>query len=175
MNSALGTIARSGSKAFLEHIQATSDQKNKSRDKKSGDSFSLIGQFGVGFYSAFMVAEKVDVISRKAGQKAAGNGHRMAKMATAWKRQSAISPVQTSSSILKKRKRNFWKRRVSAIWCENIPTILPMRLTGSHQRWMRHASLIPARLSGRARKRIFQKRITPSFIARSARSMMNLL
>lgn len=71
MNSALGTIARSGSKAFLEHIQATSGQKDKSGDKKSGDSFSLIGQFGVGFYSAFMVAEKVDVISRKAGQKAA--------------------------------------------------------------------------------------------------------
>ena len=62
MASALGTIARSGSKAFIEQIQAET-----SSDKKSKDAFSLIGQFGVGFYSAFMVADKIDVISRKAG------------------------------------------------------------------------------------------------------------
>ena len=69
MNSALGTIARSGSKAFLEQIQAESAQNSKSGDKKSKNAFSLIGQFGVGFYSAFMVADKVDVVSRKAGDK----------------------------------------------------------------------------------------------------------
>ena len=73
MNSALGTIARSGSKAFLEQIQTETAQNSKSGDKKSGDkksknAFSLIGQFGVGFYSAFMVADSVEVVSRKAGQ-----------------------------------------------------------------------------------------------------------
>ena len=56
----LGTIARSGTKSFL--------------NKMSGDSkkdAQLIGQFGVGFYSSFMVADKVDVASKKAGNKEA--------------------------------------------------------------------------------------------------------
>ena len=52
----LGTIARSGTGKFVE--QLTGDAKT---------DLSLIGQFGVGFYAAFMVAEKVEVTSRKAG------------------------------------------------------------------------------------------------------------
>ncbi len=53
----LGTIARSGTKAFIDMLN---------KESKSGDS-NLIGQFGVGFYSAFMAAEKIDVYTRKAG------------------------------------------------------------------------------------------------------------
>ncbi len=69
--SALGTIARSGSKAFVEQIAKASDKAEKTDDKDSSETLSLIGQFGVGFYSAFMVADKVDVISRKAGEEKA--------------------------------------------------------------------------------------------------------
>ncbi|MEY8118870.1 molecular chaperone HtpG [Falsihalocynthiibacter sp. BN13B15] len=53
----LGTIARSGTGAFLDAL----------KDKSQGD-LGLIGQFGVGFYSAFMVADKVEVLTRKAGE-----------------------------------------------------------------------------------------------------------
>lgn len=54
----LGTIARSGSKHFLEQI--------KEKGEASENSSNIIGQFGVGFYSAFMVADKVEVFTRSA-------------------------------------------------------------------------------------------------------------
>ena len=64
----LGTIARSGTASFVEQLEKT-EQADK--EKKDKDAMSLIGQFGVGFYSAFMVADNVDVLSRKAGEETA--------------------------------------------------------------------------------------------------------
>ena len=60
LKSSLGTIARSGTKAFLE-------QMSESNKEKKPD-MSLIGQFGVGFYASFMVADSVEVLSKKAGE-----------------------------------------------------------------------------------------------------------
>jgi molecular chaperone HtpG len=58
----LGTIARSGTRAFLEQLE----------EAKDSNLPELIGQFGVGFYSSFMVADEVTVISRQAGDKSHG-------------------------------------------------------------------------------------------------------
>ena len=60
LNANLGTIASSGTRKFLENL---GDDARKNSN--------LIGQFGVGFYSAFMVASRVEVVSRKAGQEKA--------------------------------------------------------------------------------------------------------
>jgi len=66
----LGTIARSGTAAFVSQMesQVESDGKGKSKSKSKTGGVSLIGQFGVGFYASFMVADKVEVTSRKAGE-----------------------------------------------------------------------------------------------------------
>ena len=63
LKSSLGTIARSGTKAFLEQVASNT------KDKKS--DMSMIGQFGVGFYASFMVADSVEVVSKKAGEEQA--------------------------------------------------------------------------------------------------------
>ena len=55
----LGTIAKSGTAEFVRNV------------KDNGSAFDLIGQFGVGFYSAFMVADKVEILTKKAGEEKA--------------------------------------------------------------------------------------------------------
>jgi len=62
LNSALGTIANSGTRAFLEKMKAAENSPNAAE---------LIGQFGIGFYSAFMVADRVVVETRRAGEETA--------------------------------------------------------------------------------------------------------
>lgn len=57
LNSQIGTIASSGTKNFLSQL-----------NEHPADDINLIGQFGVGFYSAFMIADKVEVITKKAGE-----------------------------------------------------------------------------------------------------------
>ena len=79
MVEALGTIARSGTKAFLDRIEAA----------QAAEETALIGRFGVGFYSAFMVAERVEVISRRAGTQAAS------LWSSDGKGTFAVSPVAT--------------------------------------------------------------------------------
>jgi molecular chaperone HtpG len=63
LKTTLGTIASSGTKAFLDHMEQAGDAaKTQSQ---------LIGQFGVGFYAAFMVADRVEVVSKKLNSEAA--------------------------------------------------------------------------------------------------------
>ncbi len=79
----LGTIARSGTAEFFKKLSG--DQQKDSQ---------LIGQFGVGFYSAFIVAERVEVLSRRAGSRRrmrACAGNRAPTASSPWKPWSAPS------------------------------------------------------------------------------------
>jgi molecular chaperone HtpG len=75
----LGTIARSGTLAFARSLA----------EAPAAEKPSLIGQFGVGFYSAFMVAERVEVTSRRAGTEEAWVWQRGAQI----RRVGAVSPT----------------------------------------------------------------------------------
>jgi len=68
----LGTVARSGTRAFISRLaeakkDATKDDAKDAPKDAPKDGSSLIGQFGVGFYSAFMVADRIEVTSARAG------------------------------------------------------------------------------------------------------------
>lgn len=62
----IGTIAKSGTKAFMEQLKKAKEASEKG--EAGSEDKDLIGQFGVGFYSAFMVADKVTIETRKAGE-----------------------------------------------------------------------------------------------------------
>jgi molecular chaperone HtpG len=78
----LGTIARSGTQAFTSNLAAA----------KPEDRPNLIGQFGVGFYAAFMVADEVEVVSRKAG------AHEAWAWVSAGRGQYTLSPATRESA-----------------------------------------------------------------------------
>jgi len=64
----LGTIARSGTRSFMEQLEASGEKGQASLE-------TLIGQFGVGFYASFMVADEVTVLTRKVGEESATRWH----------------------------------------------------------------------------------------------------
>ena len=64
----LGTIAFSGSKKFSEELEKSEKDKEGSAAESMADQIDIIGQFGVGFYSAFMVSDKVEVVSKRYGE-----------------------------------------------------------------------------------------------------------
>lgn len=64
----LGTVARSGSKDFMTKLREAQQAQEAQKGQKDKDAqLSLIGQFGVGFYSGYLVADRIEVVSRAAG------------------------------------------------------------------------------------------------------------
>jgi molecular chaperone HtpG len=94
----LGTIAKSGTAQFLQSL--TGDQKKDSQ---------LIGQFGVGFYSAFIVAERVEVLTRKAGAAADAGVHWESSGEAEYSVEAVSKPERGTSVILhlKKDEKDF--------------------------------------------------------------------
>ncbi len=128
----LGTIARSGTQAFVD--QLTGD---------SSKDVALIGQFGVGFYSAFIVGDRVDVTSRKAGEEQAwtwaSDGSGEFSIAEA-ERDSRGTSVTVH---LKKGEREFLEpdrlRHIVKTYSDHIP--IPIRLDGEDDKLNAAAAL----------------------------------
>ncbi len=128
----LGTIARSGTQAFVD--QLTGD---------SSKDVALIGQFGVGFYSAFIVGDRVDVTSRKAGGEQAwtwaSDGSGKFSIAEA-ERDSRGTSVTVH---LKKSEREFLEpdrlRHIVKTYSDHIP--IPIRLDGEDDKLNAAAAL----------------------------------
>ena len=91
LNANLGTIARSGTKAFLEQLE----------NEAKKDS-ALIGQFGVGFYSAFMASSHIDVITRKAGKPADGKLNPLFRWSSAGTESYDLDTPDASSDEVKR-------------------------------------------------------------------------
>ncbi|MGH7075027.1 MAG: molecular chaperone HtpG [Stellaceae bacterium] len=122
----LGTIARSGTSAFVDSL--TGDSKK---------DMALIGRFGVGFYSAFMVADKVEVVSRKAGESEAWRWH------SDGKGEFEIEPGErdgrgtTITLFLKDDEKEFLEdyrlRGVVKTYSDHIPLPIEMVLEGKRE------------------------------------------
>jgi len=114
----LGTIARSGTRNFL--TQLSGDARKDS---------NLIGQFGVGFYSVFMVADKVEVLSRKAGEDKTYRWTSDGKTGFASKRSPAPTrarpPAPLSTSTLTTKARSTPMARACTRSSRSTPTTSP--------------------------------------------------
>jgi molecular chaperone HtpG len=122
----LGTIARSGTKNFLASLSG--DAKRDS---------NLIGQFGVGFYSVFMVADRVDVVSRKAAEETAwrwiSNGKDGFELEPA-ERESQGTTIKVHFSEEGKEYANSWKlREIVKKYSNHIA--FPIYLTADKSEW----------------------------------------
>ncbi len=84
VNTNIGTIAKSGTKAFLKALEE--------KQASNSDMPELIGQFGVGFYSAYMVADKVEIVTKRAGSDEAA-----VKWSSAGKESYSIEETQKDS------------------------------------------------------------------------------
>ena len=112
----LGTIARSGTKNFLS--QLSGDQKKDS---------NLIGQFGVGFYSVFMVADSVEVVTRKAVKSLPGAGPPTVRAASRSSQPNAWSRALQSSSTSMKKASSTPTAGACRKWSKNTATTSPFR------------------------------------------------
>lgn len=148
----LGTIARSGTQAFVDRLTGDS-----SRD------VALIGQFGVGFYSAFIVADRVEVTSRKAGEERAwlwtSDGSGEFSVAEA-ERDSRGTSVTVR---LRKGEKEFLEperlRHIVKTYSDHIP--IPIRLDGEDDKLNAAAALwtLPRKdVSGDQYKEFYQDR-----------------
>jgi molecular chaperone HtpG len=121
----LGTVARSGTRAFIERLA------------EAKDGAGLIGQFGVGFYSAFMAADRIDVVSRRAGASEAwawrSSGGAGFEIAPASEAEAARVPRGTEIVLhLKEDAKRYLEphelRRIVATYSDHIQ--FPIRLAG---------------------------------------------
>jgi len=123
----LGTLARSGTRQFMEALEAA--QRDKASDRPQ-----LIGQFGVGFYSAFLVADRVEVVSRAAGAEQAFRWTSDAK--ESFTIEPADRDVQGTTVILhvKAERREFLEsfrlRQLIERYSDYIPHPIELQATG---------------------------------------------
>ena len=126
----LGTVARSGTRAFMEKLN------------EAKDGGGLIGQFGVGFYSAFMVADKIEVVSRRAGTHETwfwiSSGGAGFEIAPASEEQAARVPRGTEIVLhlkedAKKYLEDYEIRRVVSTYSDHI--LFPIELKGEEDKF----------------------------------------